>query len=198
MFYKGDFKDNEELVTALRKGEERAYLHLLSTYHRPLFAYAVSLINDRALAQDIVQNVFLRTWQFRKKLNPDFAIKSFLYKSVYNEFVNAYKKNKTVTLLEKKYIETLSDTAESMDETRFERILEIVIVEIRNLPPKCQKVFTLSKQDGLTNREISEYLDISVKTVEAQITKAFGILRKKLGDKVESYLFLVFGNGEVR
>lgn len=198
MFYKGDFKDNEELVTALRKGEERAYLHLLSTYHRPLFAYAVSLMNDRALAQDIVQNVFLRTWQFRKKLNPDFAIKSFLYKSVYNEFVNAYKKNKTVTLLEKKYIETLSDTAESMDETRFERILEIVIVEIRNLPPKCQKVFTLSKQDGLTNREISEYLDISVKTVEAQITKAFGILRKKLGDKVETYLFLLFGNGEVR
>ena len=198
MFYKGDFKDNEELVTALRKGEERAYLHLLSTYHRPLFAYAVSLINDRALAQDIVQNVFLRTWQFRKKLNPDFAIKSFLYKSVYNEFVNAYKKNKTVTLLEKKYIETLSDTAESMDETRFERILEIVIVEIRKLPPKCQKVFTLSKQDGLTNREISEYLDISVKTVEAQITKAFGILRKKLGDKVETYLFLLFGNGEVR
>ena len=65
--------------------------------------------------------------------------------------------------------------------------------EINNLPPKCQKVFILSKKEGLTNIEISEHLNISIKTVEAQITKAFGILRERLGKKYDMLLFIFFG-----
>ena len=62
-----DFNDQTFLIDQLRKGNERAYVFLLNKYHRRLYAYALTLIQDRALAKDIVQNVFLRIWEYRKK-----------------------------------------------------------------------------------------------------------------------------------
>ncbi|HAT75662.1 MAG TPA: RNA polymerase sigma-70 factor, partial [Flavobacterium sp.] len=53
-------------------------------------------------------------------------------------------------------------------------------------PPKCKQTFILSRQDGLTNIEIAEFLNVSIKSVEAHITKAFSILRKTVGDKMNS------------
>ena len=176
-----DFSDNRVLIGNLIKGEEKAYIYLLNTYHRQLYAYALTLIHDQALAEDIVQNVFFKTWKNRKKLNPNFTIKSFLYKCVYNEFINTYQKNKASMLLHQKYVESVKDISEHTDDNELERLITIVNREINNLPPKCQSVFLLSKKEGLTNYEISEYLNISVKTVEAQITKAFSILKRKLG-----------------
>ncbi len=187
------FNDNASLIENLVNGNEKAYMFLLETYHRRLHAYALTLINDQALAQDIVQNVFLKTWKSRKKLNKQFSIQSFLYKSVYNEFINCYQKNKAMMLLQQKYLETLGEVVEESDDNIIEQMISVVNEEIKKLPPKCQKVFILSKKEGLTNIEISEYLNVSIKTVEAQITKAFGILRERLGKKYEMILLIVFG-----
>ncbi|AXT62741.1 RNA polymerase sigma-70 factor [Aquimarina sp. AD10] len=190
--YKKDFSDNAILVDSLKKGEEKAYIFLLDTYHRKLYAYALTLIDDPVIAEDIVQNVFLNTWQYRKKLNAKYVIKSFLYKSVYNQFINTYTKNKATMLLQMKYYEVMYEEVEKTDEKSLERIITLVSKEIEKLPPKCKEVFSLSKKEGLTNAEISEYLNISIKTVEAQITKAFTTLRKKLGNKIKVSLFLLF------
>ncbi|SDS63946.1 RNA polymerase sigma-70 factor [Gramella sp. MAR_2010_147] len=189
-----DFKDNAILIEYLKKGEEKAYVFLLEKFHRRLFAYALTFVDEKALAQDIVQSVFLKTWQYRKKLNPEYSIQSFLYKAVYNEFINTYRKDKATMMLEKKYYEAMYTVVEEMDERNLSEIIEAVTREIELLPKRCRQVFTLSKQEGLTNKEISEYLNISVKTVEALITKSFKILRKKLDNKYESILFFLFSN----
>tara|TARA_R110002049_G_scaffold28018_4_gene96619 strand:- start:25485 stop:26081 length:597 start_codon:yes stop_codon:yes gene_type:complete len=189
-----DFTDNQTLTESLRIGDEKAYMHLLNKFHRQLHAYALTLTHDPAMAQDIVQNVFLKTWKSRKKLNPEFSIRNFLYKSVYNEFINTYQRNKAMMLLHQKYVESTHEIVENTDDGAIAKMITIINTEIQKLPPKCQKVFILSKKEGLTNNEISEHLDISVKAVEAQITKAFGILKKKLGRKYETILVLIFGN----
>jgi RNA polymerase sigma-70 factor (ECF subfamily) len=189
-----NFNDNDALIENLINGNEKAYMFLLETYHKRLHAYAITLVNDQAQAQDIVQNVFLKTWKSRKKLKNQFSIQNFLYKSVYNEFINTYQKNKAMMLLQHKYLETLGEVVEETDENTMERMITIVNTEIKKLPPKCQKVFVLSKKEGLTNIEISEHLNISIKTVEAQITKAFGILRNRLENKYDMVLLIVFGN----
>ncbi|SIQ76971.1 RNA polymerase sigma factor [Maribacter ulvicola] len=187
-----DAEENRRLIEKLISGEEKAYILLLEKYHKQLNAYAVTLTHDQSIAQDIVQNVFLKTWKSRKKLNPEFSIRNFLYKCVYNEFLNSYQKNKSVVLLNQKYIEYSHEVAIEMDDNMMSRMMEIVNREIKKLPPKCQKVFILSKKEGLTNSEIAEYLDVSIKTVEAQITKAFRILKNKLGDKYETILMIIF------
>lgn len=186
------FENNTVLIERLKKGDEKAYMFLLDHYHRRLHVYALSLINDHALAEDIVQNVFLKTWQFRMKLNPKYTIQSFLYKSVYNEFINTYKKNQSMSQLHHKYYEYLNEIAEETDDNSLIRMMDIVNGEMEKLPSKCYQIFVLSKREGLTNREIAEHLKLSVKTVESQITKAFGILRDRLGDKYSNILFLLF------
>jgi len=187
-----DFYNNLVLIENLQIGNEKAYMFLLDKFHRQLHAYALTLTHDPAMAQDIVQNVFLKTWKSRKRLNPHFSIRSFLYKSVYNEFINTYQKSKAMMLLHQKYVESTNEVVENNDDNAIAKMITIVNTEIQKLPPKCQKVFILSKKEGLTNNEISEHLNISVKTVEAQITKAFGILKKKLGRKYETILMLIF------
>jgi RNA polymerase sigma-70 factor (ECF subfamily) len=155
--------------------------------------YANSLVNDHSQAEDIVQNVFIRTWVKREKLHPDYSIKSYLYKSIFNEFIDQYRRQQSVSILEKKYIEALDAIVEE-DQAVFEQLLGLVQKEIQTLPPKCRKIFQLSKQDGLSNIEISEHLNISIKTVEAHMTKAFRILREKTRKKVplETVIFFLF------
>jgi len=89
-------------------------------------------------------------------------------------------------------MDALSFIVEEEDEKSLERLIKLVKKEIQNLPPKCKQIFLLSKYEGLTNIEIAEYLNISTKSVEGHITKAFSILRKTLGDKVNALLFLLF------
>lgn len=191
-----DFDDNVFLMESLTNGDEKAYKFLLNKFHRKLNAYALTLVNDHSMAQDIVQNVFLKTWKNRSKLNPEFSIQSFLYKSVYNEFINSYQQNKAMMLLQQKYVESLQHVVETTDESSIERMLAIINREIQNLPNKCQQVFILSKKEGLTNIEIAEHLDVSIKTVEAQISKAYKILKDKLKDNYNMMLFLLFSMPE--
>lgn len=175
-----NFNDNAILIESLINGKEQAYTFLVNKYHRKLHAYALTLVNDHSMALDIVQNVFLSTWKNRNRLNPKFSIQSFLYKSVYNEFINSYQQNKSMMLLQQKYLEMMHQVVEATDESSMELLVNIINKEIQNLPPKCQQVFLLSKKEGLTNIEIAEHLGVSIKTVEAQISKAFRMLKEKL------------------
>ena len=116
-----------------------------------------------------------------------------MYKSVYNGFVDHYRKIRPVFSLEKVQIDTLGVFVQEESEGSLERIILQVKKEIDNLPPKCKQAFVLSKQEGLTNVEIAEYLNISTKSVEGHITKAFSILRKSLEGKMKGVFLLLFG-----
>lgn len=186
------YSDNIQLIEALKTGDPKAYTFLVNTYHHKLCVYAYSFTHDHNLSEDIVQNVFMRIWNKRENLKDDFVITSFLYKCVYNEFIDQYRSQKSVYPLEKKYINAVNDIIENEDEHSLDRIIKLVKREVQNLPPKCKEIFLLSKEEGLTNIEIAEYKNVSIKSVEAHITKAFSILRDSLGEKSNIYLFLMF------
>lgn len=187
-----DYSDNTILIESLRNGDESAYTYLIDTYHHKLCVYANSLVKNVYSAEDIVQNVFIKVWEQRTRLKTEHSLKSFLYKLVYNEFIDLYRKNQSLFSLEKSYYDALNGIVQEEDSESFQRVLNAVNKEIENLPPKCKEVFILSKKEGLTNIEIAEHLDVSIKTVEAQITKAFSILRTSLEEKIKSVLFLLF------
>ena len=187
------YKDNRTLITHLKKGDEQAYAYLVETYNRPIFVYVLSLTNDHDQSKDIVQNIFFKVWVSRKKLNPNYSIKSFLYKASYNEFINQYHKNRAISNLEKVYMEALEEAIDDKNSELLEKKIAIVNKGIKQLPKKCKETFLLSKKEGLTNIEISEHLGISIKTVEGHLTKAYHLLRKNVGDQLKEILFLLFG-----
>ncbi|MBR9855963.1 MAG: sigma-70 family RNA polymerase sigma factor [Algicola sp.] len=188
------FKEsNELLVLQVKQGNKKAYNVAVQKYHDRIFSYAFSLTNDYEQAQDIVQNTFLKTWEFREKLDPAFPMKSFLFKTAYNEFVTIYHKNRAISKLEIKFVEMLDQMNSEENDDMVTKKINIIRIEIENLPMKCKEVFLLSKKEGLTNTEIASHLSISIKAVEGQITKAYSILRKSCLEKVRSYLFLLFG-----
>lgn len=190
------FSSQKKLIKHLKKGNTSAYTYLTDVYYKKLCNYATNLARDSFKSEDIVQNVMIKMWRQREKLNKDISIKNYLYKSVYNEFIDQYRKDLAVSSLEKKYIEGLDTFYEFKQEEGDEvkRLIKLVYTAINQLPPKCKETFLLSKQEGLTYIEISEFQNVSINTVEKQMVKAFSILRRTVGEKINSVLFLLFSD----
>ena len=178
-------------VEKLKNGDNNAYTLLMNDYYKNLCGYANLFTKDPSKSEDIVQNIFVKIWIYRKKIDPNIPIKKYLYKSVYNEFIDQYRKNKSVISLEEKYLKVI-DTIIDDNSLDIEKLMMNVNREIDKLPEKCKRVFILNKKEGLTHNEIAEYLQISTKTVESHITRAFKILNQKLGNKIKSILIIIF------
>ena len=169
---------HKDFINKLQKGDEAAFKELVEKYSDALFGYALTLSGNHHTANDIVQEVFISTFEYRKKLNHKYSIESFLYKSTHNKFIDLYYKNKSRSKLHEQYRLILNQLLINPEENRL--MLEKMRREIENLPKKIKEIFVLSKTNGYTNLEISETLGISIKTVESNITKAYKILKKKL------------------
>lgn len=147
--------------------------------HYPsLLNFAIYLTSSRADSKEIVNDVFVSVWQKKDKLNIDNSLKSYLFTSVKNRCYNFHSKKKIETTDISSTTKESSFKADAIVEEKETQQLLIDILD--SLPPKCRQVFVMSRIDQLSYSEISSLLDISVKTVEAQISKALKIFRKKL------------------
>lgn len=150
----------------------------------PLGMYALRIVDDADIAEDLVQDAFMKAWIYIEKGGDPDNFSSFMYRTVRNECLK-YLRDKHENLDES----FIPDVVEEDIDTSFRdaRIWKA----IDNLPSKCREIFLMSKRDGLTNEEIASELDISIKTVKNQMTKAFTRLREALSDKHKPF-FLPF------
>ena len=180
MDYKS-YNDENILIKDLMKGSEGAFGYLFRQYHKELCNYLMAISGDSRLAEEIAQQAFVKIWEKRKKLNiQENGLKNYFFKIAYNLFIDAKrqesKKFKLLENLKKEaYIEVLK-----FEYQEFEDRLKIVEAEIENLPDQCKRVFIMGKSEGLKYREISERLNISIRTVEVHMSKALRRLRTQL------------------
>ena len=164
---------------------------LFKRFYKPLRAYAFRFVNDKDLAEDIVQDVFYKLWRRRESIRfEDEAVKSYLFRAVYMHALNALnKKQQGVYPLEPERESDILDQYVSSYMQNSEQSLllkeleEEIMSYINTLPPQCHKIFMLSRSYGLKNREIAEQQGISVKAVEKQISKALYGLKQHLIQK---------------
>lgn len=171
-------ESNQIIISKLQKGDQKIWKEIVNQYSEQLFGYSLSLCSDHSIASDIVQQVFISLFEYRFKLNPHYPLKSFLYKTAYNKFVNHYHKEKSLSRLHEQYHYILQEIFYEKPDQGIEKDLAIMNTLIENLPKKTKEVFILKKKRGLLNDEISKTLSISVKTVEGHMTKAFKLLRE--------------------
>jgi len=96
------------------------------------------------MAEDIVQNVFGTIWTNRKNINPKLSVKSYFYKSVYNEFIKQYRKKSPIIHLEKKYFEAI-DLVADIEPEELDGLINSMNAEIEKLPSKCREIFLMNK-----------------------------------------------------
>ncbi|MEX2404177.1 MAG: RNA polymerase sigma-70 factor [Balneolales bacterium] len=176
------YHDNIELwIEDIREGDKYAFEKLYLKFYSPLCKFAWRFLRSSHISEELVQDVFLNIWESRASLDPDKNITSFLYKDVRNKVLNHLKHQNIV----KEYnpeIEWLNPAAVTQlhDFDGNDVFIKTVKKAIENIPEYARQIYKLNRKDGLTYREISEVLDISPKTVEAQMSKALKSLRRDL------------------
>lgn len=140
-------------------------------------------INDRDSVEDLVQDIFVMLWTEAPNLNIKISLKSYLFASVKNSCLDFRKHQKVIEKYRTYSLFSSECGSDTTDHFFSESELRNCILKcLEKLPPRCREVFELSRSSYLSNKEISEKLNISRRTVELQITNALKIFRKELRD----------------
>ena len=154
-------------------------------YQRQLYYVALKYLKSPRLAEDAVQDVFLKLWIKKESLDPGQSIKSFLFVSLKNHILNIIRHEKLVIL---KHIEIMHQTESSKNDTEYQSIYneysDILERAIESLPRKRRIIFKLKTFKGLKNDEIAHKLGISVHTVKVQYQMAVKHVKNRLGNYV--------------
>ncbi|HEX6573518.1 MAG TPA: RNA polymerase sigma-70 factor [Gemmatimonadaceae bacterium] len=169
----------------LRRGDEAAFDALFRDWYPSLVRASESIVQSRAVAEEIVQDVLLELWKRREGLADDSSPQAYLFQSTRNRSLN-HVRHERVT----KAGEPYARRPESVESTAHAHVVEdemqaTVRRAIDSLPERCREIFEMSRTHGLKYSEIAVALGISIKTVEAQMGKALRILREELRQWME-------------
>jgi RNA polymerase sigma-70 factor (ECF subfamily) len=172
--------------------DKSAFETLFRSFFPGLVLFAQKYVSDQDTAREIVHNVFLNLWEKREKVDTSTSLKSYLFRSVHNRclnFIRDQKKfNRDETLFDRLDSDQFSDASDHLEEQELE---QRIFDSLQALPEKCREVFMMNRFEGLKYAEIAQKLNISVKTVEAQMSKALKILRENLIDYLKIIILFI-------
>jgi len=184
-----------QLTTGLlaNKINNELFDDIFRQYAKPLFYYAAKFVGDD-IAKDIVQDTFVKLWADQSLVITK-SLNSLLFTTIRNRCLQQLEKQKvrnkyaesTRLKLQTEELQFYMDERSSLIEQELEDKLNEVL---NNLPERCRQIFILSRFENKKNREIAEELDISVKAVEKQISKALSTIRTEMKDYLPLMLFL--------
>jgi RNA polymerase sigma-70 factor (ECF subfamily) len=188
-----------ELTLRLAQNDAAAFETLFHRYYRFLFTIASQYLKDPVLAEDALQDVYLKLWTHRDSLDASQSVKSYLATAMRHQVLNRLRDDKRAIL---RHIDHQSQLT-AVDTTTEEQITlneyDVVIQQgLNKLPAQRRLVFTLRSQDGLTNEEIASKLQISINTVKVHYYQACRFLRDHLrqnaGIETLALFITFFGN----
>ncbi len=178
-----DISDDQLVQAFCHKADDAAFRNIFDRYYTPLTLFAARFITDPDAASDVVQNLFVSLYEKRDSLQIS-SLKSFLFSSVRNACLNTLKHEKIKRSYESDSLADASELAPDADAA--DNLIQQaeaqakIAAALAQLPAQCQRIFALSRFDGLSNQEIADKLCISKRTVETQVSNALKALRRIL------------------
>ncbi len=154
--------------------DAQAYKQLFVIFQPSLLQFATSMLGSLEVAEEIVSDVFIKIWEKRQQLDKVENLQYYLFTAVKNRalnYLNDKKKNFT-TNIDNSPVELKSIYHDPEQKMISAETINEIQRTINQLPPRCQLIFKLIKEDGLKYKEVAELLHISIKTVENQMTLA--------------------------
>jgi RNA polymerase sigma-70 factor (family 1) len=163
-----------------RKRDERCYKRLFFHFYKPLLRFALSYIKCTETAEEIVSDVMMKVWTMKEDLAAINNLKVYLYRSVKNGCLNHISKSNKypVTDIENTDVVLNTDLYNPEEVALKNELRNKILTAIKELPPKCQMVYKLVREDGLTYREVAVVMNISENTVDRHLNNALHKLIK--------------------
>lgn len=178
------FNSLQATIAALRDGSRAAFDTLYNQFAGKVHNFIHKISGDNALAEDITQEVFIKLWRRREEMDPAQNIESWLYVSAKNMFLNEirHRRHREVFAAEIKKMSAVAEES-TMDQVLYHLAEKSLADTVREMPPQRQKIFLLSKYQGLSAAEIASLMSISERTVENQLYQARKQMMSRLKDK---------------
>ncbi|EHQ24303.1 RNA polymerase sigma factor [Mucilaginibacter paludis] len=171
----------KELLTRLRSGDRKAFEQLYYTYNDRIYGRLLKLTATEYLADELLQDTFVKLWDNRDQINPDLSIKAWLYKVAQNEVFLFYRKVARDRRLQEHIVATFAESYSHTEEDIYlKESRELLDKAIDQLTPQRKEVFTLCKIEGRSYEEVAQLLGISPNTVSSHLVKATSSVRKFL------------------
>jgi RNA polymerase sigma-70 factor (family 1) len=180
---KNNFIFEQYLIEKLKFGDPDSFSDIFSAYYRDMVFFACSFTHELPVAEDIVQDTFVRLWEDHEKLNVTVSVRSILLKTIQNKCIDWHRHKKIIN----NHCTCIIDNSPLYEYNTDNYILRSELqgrIEkaITGLPEKFKEAFEMNRFEGLKYQEIATKLNVSVRTVEVRISKALELLRKSLID----------------
>jgi RNA polymerase sigma-70 factor (family 1) len=178
---RAEASNNLDYFISFQKGEEKGFANYFKLHHKPLLYFATRLVKDSALAEDLVEDSFLKLFEKRNTIQSEDTLKGFLFTTVRNACLDKIKQQKlrSVHNIQYAYLtETIKKTV--VEEMIRTETFALILKAIEDLPPATQKVFKLFYLEEKSYDEIAAHLNRADGTIRNQKKQALQMLRKKL------------------
>ena len=189
----GEIHMDIELGKRIRKGDMKAFDDLYIQYSQRLYGFAFSILKNQEDAKEIVQETFLKLWNKRSDIDSSYSLKSYLFSISYNISIDLLRK-RTKDADFQTYLKNFmnADGSRTDELVIFNELNEELARLIAELPEQRKKIYLLSREEGLSHKEIADKLGIAVKTVENHMNLTLKFLRRNLGGN--SIVILLFAS----
>ncbi|MGC9355753.1 MAG: RNA polymerase sigma factor [Mariniphaga sp.] len=175
-------KSNTELVKLLRKGDMAAFDAIYNTYCYKLHEFVFMFLKQQEDAEEIVQEVFIKIWESRGKIDIYASFESFLFTIAYNSTMSLLRKRMRETKSREylKSLQQVSAAEQVIDEIQYKELKQKVESLLKQLTPRQEEIYRLSREEHLTHEEIAKKLNISESTVNNHLVKTMKFLKSHI------------------
>jgi RNA polymerase sigma-70 factor (family 1) len=193
--------NEQSVIQRLQRGDSDAFLELYNHYHSALYHYVLRFVKSPAIAEDVLQDVFLKIWEIRDRIDPELSFKAYLYKICRNSVFKLLKKMSVDEALRMQVMQHFTQSVADADlKILWQQYEEILQAAINNLSPQRRKVFRLCREEGKSYEQVANELGISRNTVKEHMVLAMKQIREhfeQYGDTPAAFVLLLILTSDI-
>ena len=170
----------KDLIIQLKQSDHKAFTSLYEKYWRQVYNFCRLYLNNSSVAEEVVQEVFIKIWESRDFIKEDENFKGLLFIMTRNQVFNQHRKSVNEDFYKVTVLSAMEDSYNMEDEIEARNLSEYIDRLIEDMPPRRREIFNMSRKEHKSYREIAGMLQISEKTVENQIGEALKYLKRNI------------------